>query len=71
MFSFILDLENKCDYFSLKSALSCFCCIFCPLSWTFMSFPVSRGVCSQFVYYLVQLFSLVYVYILVVGRYRR
>ncbi len=31
------------------TALSCFCCIFCALSWTFMSRPVSRGVCSQFV----------------------
>ncbi len=59
---FILVLENKCYCSPHKSALSCFCCIFCTLSWTFMSLPVSRGVCSQFVSYLVQLVSLLYIY---------
>ncbi len=39
VFSFILVLENKCDCSPHKSALSCFCCIFCVLSWTFMSLP--------------------------------
>ncbi len=60
VFSFILVSENMCDYSPHKSALSCFCCIFCALSWTFMSLPFSRGVCSQFVSYLVQLVSLLY-----------
>ncbi len=55
-------LENKCDFSPHKSAFACFCCIFCVLSWTFMSLPVSRGVCSQFVSYLVQLVSLLYIY---------
>ncbi len=59
MFSFILVLENNCDCSPHKSALSCLCCIFCVLSWTLMSLPFSRGVCSQFVSYLVQLVSLV------------
>ncbi len=60
MFSFILVLENKRDCSPHKSALSCFCCVFCALSWTFMSLPVSRGVCIQFVSDLVQLVSLLY-----------
>ncbi len=46
VFSFILVSENKCDCSPHKSALSCFCCVFCALSWTFMSLPVSRGACS-------------------------
>ncbi len=58
VFSFSLVSENKHDCSPHKSALSCFCCIFCVLSWTFMSLPVSRGACSQFVSYLVQLVSL-------------
>ncbi len=47
VFSFILVLENKCDCSPHKSALSCFCCIFCALSWTFMSLPFSRGICRS------------------------
>ncbi len=61
VFSFILVLENKRDCSPHKSALSYFCCIFCALSCTFMSLPVSCGVCSQFVSYLVQLVSLLYI----------
>ncbi len=60
VFSFILVSENKRDCSPHKSALSCFCCIFSALSWTFMSLPVSRGACSQFVSYLVKLVSLLY-----------
>ncbi len=60
LFSFILVSENKCDCSPHKSALSCFCCVFCALSWTCMPLPVSRGACSQFVSYLVQLVSLLY-----------
>ncbi len=58
VFSFILASENKRDYYPHKSALSCFCCVFCALCWTFMSLAVSRGAFSQVVSYLVQLVSL-------------
>ncbi len=60
VFSFILVSENKLDCSPLKSALSCFCCVSCSLSWTFMSLPVFRGACSQFVSNLVQLVILRY-----------
>ncbi len=59
VFSFILASENKCDCSPHKSALSCFSCVFCALYWTFMSLPVSRGVCSQFSL----LASCIYIYI--------
>ncbi len=66
MFSFILVLENKCECSPHKSALRSFLLlfvfIFCALSWTFMSLPVSRCVCSQLISYLVQLVSLLYIY---------
>ncbi len=54
---------NKAWLLSSQISFSCFCCSFCALSWTFMSLPVSRGVCSQFVPDLVQLVSLLYIYI--------
>ncbi len=59
VFSFILVIENKCNCSPLKSALSCFCCFFCALSWTFMSLPVS----DKFVSYLFQLVSYCMLYV--------
>ncbi len=59
VFSLILVIENKCNCSPLKSALSCFCCFFCALSWTFMSLPVS----DKFVSYLFQLVSCCMLYV--------
>ncbi len=63
MFSIILILENNCDCYPHKSVLSCLCYMFSvPCLGTFMSLPVSHGVCSQFISYLVQLVSPLYIY---------
>ncbi len=45
-----------------KSIISCLCYKFSVTCLRRLSLPVSRGVCSQFVSYLVQLVSLLYIY---------
>ncbi len=63
VFSIILILEKKCDCSPHKSALSCLCYMFSVTCLgTFMLLPVSHGVCSQFISYLVQLVSPLYIY---------
>ncbi len=63
MFGFILVLENKRDCSPHNQLILVVLHVLCALSWTFMSLPVSRGVCSHFVSYLVQLVSLYFIYI--------
>ncbi len=57
---FNFGLKNKGDCSSHKSALSWFCCIFSVFSWTFMSLPVSRGVCSLYLILFSLLDSCIY-----------
>ncbi len=56
---FYFSLENVIPLLTKQLFLVVFH-VLCAMSWTFMSLPVSRGVCSQFVSYLVQLVSLLY-----------
>ncbi len=57
---FNFGLKNKGDCSSHKSALSWFCCIFSVFSWTFMSLPVSCGVCSLYLILFSLLDSCIY-----------
>ncbi len=71
VFRFILVLENNVTALLTNQLFLLLLHVLYALSWTFMSLPVSCGVCSQFVSYLVKLVSLlytVYIYIYIYLR---